>query len=422
MAEKRTLFDRLFGRRPAVRDPLTSMTLINGSASMFSSWNGDPYKAQVVREAIDAAARNGAKLKPRHIRRDTGQITSVGGQIERVLAVRPNPRMSAYDFLYKMITTAMADNNAFAYPEWEGPNLKAVWPVTCSHADFYEDAQGVVYVRFFMPDGKTFVLPYDEVIHIRRHFGRSELVGEDNTPIQTTLGVIDTVLKGLATAVKTSGLLRGILKFSAMLKDSDMKAQRDQFVKDYLDVAVSGGVAATDAKAEYKELTSDPKMVNPLQSKELRDSIYRYFGLNEKIVNSSYNEDEWNAFYESVIEPLAVQLSLEFTAKLFTDRERGFGNEIVFEANRLQYASVKTKLALVAMVDRAALTPNEWREAFNLGPIEGGDKPLRRLDTATVADGNTAPIGNEDQTGKGDGSSGDSQAGDPNSGTEGGQQ
>lgn len=418
MAEKRTLFDRLFGRQSAARDPLTSMTLINGSASMFSSWNGDPYKAQVVREAIDAAARNGAKLKPRHIRRENGKVISVGGQIERVLAVRPNPRMSTYDFLYKLITTAMADNNAFAYPEWDGPNLKAVWPVTCNRAEFYEDAQGVVYVRFWMPDGKMFVLPYDEVIHIRRHFGRSELAGEDNMPIQTTLGVIDTVLKGLATAVKTSGLLRGILKFQAMLKDSDMKAQRDQFVKDYLDIASSGGVAATDAKADYKELTSDPKMINPLQSKELRDSIYRYFGLNENIVMSKYSEDDWNAFYESVIEPLAVQLSLEFTAKLFTGRERGFGNEIVFEANRLQYASVKTKLELVAMVDRGALTPNEWREAFNLGPIEGGDKPLRRLDTA--------PVTSTDQGEGATDNGGQDQAGDPAGdqagGTQGGQQ
>lgn len=32
------------------------------------------------------------------------------------------------------------------------------------------------------------------------------------------------------------------------------------------------------------------------------------------------------------------------------------------------------------------MTPNEWRDVMNLGPIEGGDKPLRRLDTTTVGD------------------------------------
>ena len=50
----------------------------------------------------------------------------------------------------------------------------------------------------------------------------------------------------------------------------------------------------------------------------------------------------------------------------------------------MQYASNSTKLAMVAMVDRGALTPNEWRFIFNLAPVEGGDVPIRRLDTAAV--------------------------------------
>ena len=53
---------------------------------------------------------------------------------------------------------------------------------------------------------------------------------------------------------------------------------------------------------------------------------------------------------------------------------------------------MQTKLSLQAMVDRGALTPDEWRATFGMGPIEGGDKPIRRLDTAPVTDdaaGNT---------------------------------
>lgn len=36
------------------------------------------------------------------------------------------------------------------------------------------------------------------------------------------------------------------------------------------------------------------------------------------------------------------------------------------------------------MVDRGALTPNEWREVLNLPPVEGGNQVVRRLDTAVV--------------------------------------
>jgi len=112
--------------------------------------------------------------------------------------------------------------------------------------------------------------------------------------------------------------------------------------------------------------------------------IYSFFNTNEKIVQSKYNEDEWNAYYESEIEPLAMQWSLETTRKIFTRNERSFGNKIIYTANNLQYASMSTKLGLVAMVDRSAMTPNEWREVLNLPPTEDGDKPLRRLDTVQV--------------------------------------
>ena len=91
--------------------------------------------------------------------------------------------------------------------------------------------------------------------------------------------------------------------------------------------------------------------------------------------------------FEAVVEPLSIQMSLEFTRKLFSRKERGFGNRIIFEASNLQYAAMSTKLSLLQMVDRGAMTPNEWRKVLNLGPIEGGDKPIRRLDTAPVTEG-----------------------------------
>lgn len=135
---------------------------------------------------------------------------------------------------------------------------------------------------------------------------------------------------------------------------------------------------------DYIPLNSDPKMIDDKQMAQIKDKVYSYFGVNESIVKSQYTEDQWNAFYESVIEPIALQLSMELTAKVFTDRERGFGNMIIFESNRLQYASMTTKLNLREMVDRGAMTPNEWRAAMNMAPIEGGDVPIRRLDTAEV--------------------------------------
>lgn len=388
------MLQKVFGGIANVKSRTTQLRMLSGYSPVFTPWSGKPYEADVVRAAVDSIARNAAKLKAKHIRRTNGEIIEVGGAIERLLTIRPNPNMNAYDFLYRLITTRLIDNNAFAYPLWDGLNLVAIWPINCVLAEFVEDQTKTIYVKFYFADGEQIVLPYSEVIHLRGHYYANDMLGESNKPINATLSAIHTTNEGLAQAVKISAHLRGILKYQGVLKESDIKANRDRFVAEYMTMQNSGGVAALDGKAEYQELKNEPKMINASQMKELRDSVFRYFGTNENIVTGKYTEDEWSAFYESTIEPIAVQMSLEFTSKLFTERELGHGNEIIFESNRLQYASTTTKLNLMQMVDRGALTPNEWREVFNLAPVEGGDKPIRRLDTRPT---------DEDDGGGGDG-------------------
>lgn len=99
---------------------------------------------------------------------------------------------------------------------------------------------------------------------------------------------------------------------------------------------------------------------------------------------SNYTEDEWNSYYEAQVEPDVIQWGQEHTRKLFSRKKRSYGNYLMLESANLTTASMQTKLSLKEMVDRGALTPNEWRETFNLAPVPGGDKLIRRLDTAEV--------------------------------------
>ena len=101
-------------------------------------------------------------------------------------------------------------------------------------------------------------------------------------------------------------------------------------------------------------------------------------------MQSNYTEDQYNAFYESVIEPVAIELAGEFTRKLFSRKERSYGNKIVFEAFNLSTASMSTKLNLVQFFDRGIMNANEIRGVFNLADIPSGDEYYVRLDTAKV--------------------------------------
>jgi HK97 family phage portal protein len=375
--------------------------MLSGYTPIFTPWADRPYEADAVRSAVDAIARNAAKLRAKHIRRVGDTVEHVGGNIEKVLAVRPNPNMNAYDFLYKMVTTLLIDNNAFAYPVWEGTTLVAIWPINCVMAEFVEDASQTIYVKFYFADGGNVVLPYSEVIHLRRHFYDNDLLGDIKKPINSVLSAIHTANEGIAQAIKTSAYLRGIIRYQGMLKEEDIKANRDRFVQEYLTVQNTGGIAALDGKvAEYIPLNNEPKIINAAQMKELRDAVYRYFGVNENIVMGNYDEDEWNAFYESTIEPIAIQMSLEFTSKLFTERELGFGNEIIFESNRLQYASNNTKTNMIStLMPLGVLTINEAREILNLPPVEDGDKRLVSLNYVNAQLQDVYQLGEEQNQG-----------------------
>ena len=125
-----------------------------------------------------------------------------------------------------------------------------------------------------------------------------------------------------------------------------------------------------------------PQIGNYKHIEELRNNIFRYFGVNDNILMSKAIGDEFEAFYEAKLEPFLLALGLELTNKIFTDKEKGFGNEIIFEANRLAYASSSTKLAMTQLIDRGIMTINEYREVLNLSPVDGGDVRMIRKEYA----------------------------------------
>jgi phage portal protein BeeE len=131
-----------------------------------------------------------------------------------------------------------------------------------------------------------------------------------------------------------------------------------------------------DATVDFKAVDVKPEIATYEHVGQLRENIYRYFGVSEEAIQGKLFGDAWEAFYDSSIEPFLIALGQELTYKVYSDRQRGFGNEVLFESSRMNYMSMGDKLKLVQMVDRKSLTPNEWRSVMNLPPIEGGDEPL----------------------------------------------
>ena len=373
-----SIFDKLFNRKKTV----TKTQLVREPAVGFSTYGGDAYSNDIFREAVDAIARNAGKLKGSHVISYADHDRIDGDcKINRLLQVRPNRYMSAYDLLYKLTTRLFLYNNAFAYLDRdERGNLRAIYPITATHVNILSDAAGSLFCGFLLRSGKEVVLPYEDVIHLRRFFNESEILGEDNSAISPGIELAQTQNDGVTSAIRAGASIRGILSFTQIMSPSKLKEEKDAFVKDYLELGNDGGVIATDQKMTYTPIESKPVILDADQAREVKTKIYNYLGLTESIVNSSYTEDEYAAFYESTLEPIAIALSQEFTAKVFSDRAQSFGNSIIFESGRLQFTSNRTKVDLIAqLAPYGLLTINQALEILNLPSVEDGDKRLQAL-------------------------------------------
>lgn len=379
------MLNKFFNKNPS----LTRYEMIIDKGNGFYTWNGNLYQSDIVRSCIRPKAKAIGKLVPKHIRNSTEGFSINPEPYIRFLLEDPNPYMSGQVLFEKITTQLELNNNAFIYIHRdENGYPMELYPIIANGMEALYDKEGYLYIRFNMRNGKTVTYPYEDIIHIRKDFNENDIFGDSPTKALTSLmEIVNTTDQGIVKAVKNGGIIRWLLKFNQTLRPEDMEEQTKKFTNTFLNIENSGGAAATDAKFDAKQVEPKDYVPNATQTEKTVQRIYSFFNTNEKIVQSKYTEDEWISYFEAEIEPLAMQLSNEFTRKLFTRRERGFGNKIVFEASNLQYASISTKLNLVQMVDRGALTPNEWREALNLHPIEGGDEPIRRLDTAVVKGG-----------------------------------
>lgn len=379
---------------------VSTVQMVQERGNGFFTYNGKMYQSDIVRACIRPKIKAIGKLTAKHIREtitaQTQKLTVNPEPYIRFLLEEPNQYMTGQMLQEKLAAQLILNNNAFAVilrDENGFPN--AIFPVAAMQADAVYDAAGNLYLKFYMQNGQVFTFAYDDVIHLRGDFYENDIFGDTIAPaIIPLMEIVTTTDQGIVKAIRNSAVIRWLLMFNSSMRSEDIQQRAQDFANSFLNVSTGTGVAAVDAKAEAKQIDPKDYVPNAAQMDKTTARIYALFNTNERIVTSIANEDEQSAYFDAEIEPVLKQLSGEYTRKLFSRRERGCGNRIVFEASAWDFASTATKLNLLQLVDRGALTPNEWRRAFNLAPVDGGDKPIRRLDTQPV-DRNTTQKGDE---------------------------
>lgn len=366
------------------------VTVANDS---FFVYNGKIYQSDIVRACLRPYTKAMGKTVAKHIREsilENGEkeVLVNPDAYLKFLLEEPNPYMTYQKMIEKMAVSLKLNGNAFALIIRDENGLpRQLYPLPAQGATTEWISEGELGIHFYFANGADPIFRYSDLIHLRGDYYDHDILGDSIAdaliPLMECVGTID---KGIKDAIKNSSIIRWLLKVSGGIRPEDLKEYAKNFAENYLSIekGTSVGVAATDSKAEAKQVEPKDYVPNAALIDRQKERVLELFNTNEEILQSKESADTWNSYFEHEIEPDIVQLSGEMSRKLFNRRQRAFGNKIVVESSNLAHASYEQKLALREMVDRGALTPNEWRAVFNLAPVPGGDAVIRRLDTAVV--------------------------------------
>lgn len=373
-------FDRFFRRQPK---NWTFAPTFDGFTPIYGQYGTNIYASDVVQQALACIVDEMKKLKPAHVRKQGNDLSPVASDIQEVLN-NPNPLMTTSEFIEKTMWMLLLNSNAFIIPTYytwiddrtgvERRRYESLYPIQPTQVDFIEDASGRLFVKFWFWNGETTTIPYDDVIHIRYKFSLSEYMGgdrfgqTDNKALLDTLNLNKTMLDGIAKAMKASYAVNGIIKYNTLLDDGSV-ANNVKSLENKLQNSESG-ILPMDLKGEFIPFPKDIKMVDEATLKFVDEKILRNWGIPLAILTGDYTKEQYEAFYQKALEPLIIAWSQAFTKKVFTSREKAFGNEIKFYPKDLIFMTITQKIELANLLSpTGALYENEKRSMFGLMPL-----------------------------------------------------
>jgi HK97 family phage portal protein len=372
---------------------VTYAKMLDGTLPLFSQFGQNIYASDIVQMAIDRIATEMSKLQPRHIRVDPNGIQKVPeSKLNRLFRFAPNPLMTTADFVEKITWLLFMHYNCFIYPMYEtvegAQGIRrehvALYPLNPSTVTFLQDSAGTLFVKFDFPGGASFDLAYADVIHLRKRFSVNSLMGggidgqPDNTALLKVLNINHTIMEGLGKAIKVSMSVRGVLKINTLLDDEKQEAERRRF-----EAAIAkgeSGIIPMDLKGEYIDLKPDPKIIDKDTMAFIQDKILNWYGVPLAILSGDYTDEQYQAWYESTLNPLTNKLGQAFSRTLFTPTEQNHGNKVVFYHRDMMYLSTKSKLELLKTAgEQGLLTDDQKLAILGYPPLPDGTGNRRTI-------------------------------------------
>lgn len=375
------IFDKLFHKAP--KDRKFAQTL-NGLAPVYTSFGSDIYASDVVQQALKCIVDEMKKLNPTHVRYTGGDSIPVKGSSVQDVLNEPNNIMTTSEFLEKCTWLLLMNYNVFiipVYDTWIDENTgaerryyKALYPIQPTNINFIEDASGRLFVQFMFANGFDTTIPYDDCIHWKYNYSVNTYMGGDwngnpnHAPLLKTLQLNEDLRQGIAKAMQASYSINGIIKYNTLIDDGTMLKNLQDFENKLQNNA--SGFLPIDLKADVTPFKREIELVDADTLKFIDEEILRNFGVPLCILTGDFTKEQYEAFYQKTLEPLVKSLSQAMTKKLFTSREKAFGNRVELYPKELIFMTVSQTLEMLnTLAPTGAMFENEKRVALGLRPL-----------------------------------------------------
>lgn len=351
--------------------------------------------SDAINNAIDRIATETSKIRIRSIVEKDNEIKKQNDDISRLFREHPNPLQTTTDFLSALVWMRMKYNNVFVYPQYQWvtdlngqkhKRFEAFWILKPFDFEIGTDESGKVWqIKFVLSDGQTYILPYEDIIHLKWRRGTNLFKGggdecgnPDLVDVTKSVKALNSTIEGLPKAIASSLQVKGVFSAKSLYEADRQAKQREDFEKHILDSQM--GMIVTDLAGDFTPVNMTQPVIGEGLVKFMKSGITQRFGVSDAIADGDFSAEQHDAFYQECIEPFMLEFEQEFTYKCFTARERDLGHRIRGYIDHLRYMSTKDKQELAKIAFNTALMDiNGVLDMFGLDPIEGGDRRLQSL-------------------------------------------
>lgn len=361
------------------------------------------FQSDFVNNAIERIASEIGKIEVRSVVEKNDSVIVQNDDLSRLFRFGPNPLQTTADFLSSIAWIRLKCGNVFLLPRYDlvkdayGREVKkfnAFFVLQPFDFEVGVNDDEVWEIKFFYPDGGYYILPYNELIHLKWRRGTNLFKGggDDNGQMQNkdllkTVNALNQTIEGLPKAIAASMQVKGVYSATSAVELAKQKAMRDN-IEDHI-FSSKAGIITTDVVGEFTPINMQIPVISEGNMNFIKSGINQRFGVSEAILNGDYTGSQHSSFYQTAIEGFIVDAEQAFSRNCFSQREQDIGHRLKFYFSKIKYWNTSDQLEMSRQArDTGIMTQNQVLEMFGLPPYEGGNLRLRSLNyvNADIAD------------------------------------